>query len=289
MLVVPSRLPRVEFPSTALYGLRSISPSGAETWEEPQQWVDRVEWNVRLLSELRLQMGTSLVTRALATLRGYATRSYPTSSMTASSYSFAITSSAKRSSDASVSSCVAPGNLRTRSVTPAASNSRMSSATCSGVAGEALPAAVRGGRRFGGVQPRRVVGKAHVSRVAARLRGVLMVHSRKRLFYLRQRAHGVGGVVADGVPLVGETAGASQGRGALAAHPDGRMGLLHRLGLEVEIGEAAELAVEGGRLAGPQLLECANVLGGDGAAAVEVGRAGWPRTPPAASPRRSPR
>ena len=137
--------------------------------------------------------------------------------------------------------------------------------------GEALPAAVRGGRRFPDVQPWRVVGKAHVSRVAARLRGVLL-HSRERLFHLRQRAHGVGGVVADGVPLVGETAGASQGRGALAAHPDGRMGLLHRLGLEVEVGEAAELAVKGGRLAGPQLLEGANVLGGDGAAAVEVGR-----------------
>ena len=51
------------------------------------------------------------------------------------------------------------------------------------------------------------------------------------------------------------------------------MGLLHRLGLKVEVRETAELAVKGGRLAGPQLLEGADVLGGDGAAAVEVGRA----------------
>jgi hypothetical protein len=49
-----------------------------------------------------------------------------------------------------------------------------------------------------------------------------------------------------GIPAVGETPRAAQRRRTFAAGPDGRVGLLHRLGRKLNVGEAAVGAFERG-------------------------------------------
>ena len=71
------------------------------------------------------------------------------------------------------------------------------------------------------------------------------------------------GVGADGIPTVTQLGGTPDGGAAFATDPDGRMGLLHRLGQEGYVGKTAIFALEGRIVAGPQFLESPDVLIGD--------------------------
>src|SRR6185503_19149098 len=77
---------------------------------------------------------------------------------------------------------------------------------------------------------------------------------------LDQRLAELRGRLGGGVPAVAEGDHPAEGAGAVAAHPDGRVRFLHRLGREAEIAELEELAVEGRVRLGPQDLERAQDL-----------------------------
>ena len=105
----------------------------------------------------------------------------------------------------------------------------------------------------------------------------------------RQAVERVGRVGADRIPGIAEARGAAQRRPALAADPDRRMRLLHRLGREVDVVEAHVLAGEPRLVLGPQLEEGLDVFVGDLAARGRNRARRSPRTPPSSSRRRCPR
>ena len=67
---------------------------------------------------------------------------------------------------------------------------------------------------------------------------------------------------ADGHPSVAQLGGAADGRAGVAADPDGRMGFLHRLGVEPGARQLVILALELRLFLGPKLFEQADVLVG---------------------------
>ena len=79
-------------------------------------------------------------------------------------------------------------------------------------------------------------------------------------------------VTRAGRPPVAERRGAADGRRTLAADPERRMGLLHRLGREFYVGELQVLTLELRVLVIPERDEGAQVLVGDGTTLVERSR-----------------
>src|SRR5262245_19026556 len=84
-----------------------------------------------------------------------------------------------------------------------------------------------------------------------------------------ERGAQLGGRLGRRVPAVAEGRDAAKRARAVAADPDRRVRLLHRLGREADVGEAVELAVEAWVIRGPQLLEDAEHLVGAAAAVAE--------------------
>ena len=88
----------------------------------------------------------------------------------------------------------------------------------------------------------------------------------------RQAVERIGRVGADRIPGIAQLGGAAQRRPALAADPDRRMRLLHRLGVDQDVVEADVLARELRVRLGPELDEGLDVFVGDLAALREIGR-----------------
>jgi hypothetical protein len=86
----------------------------------------------------------------------------------------------------------------------------------------------------------------------------------------RQALHREGGVGADRVPAIAQPRGAAQRRAALAADPDRRVRLLHRLRLEADIAEADMLAREFGCRLRPERLAGHDVFVGHPTAGGEI-------------------
>ena len=74
-------------------------------------------------------------------------------------------------------------------------------------------------------------------------------------FQLLWRAHGKLRVGANRVPAIAQPSGAAHGPAALAAYPDGRVGMLRGFRQEIDIGKAAVVAVEGWIVARPEFFE----------------------------------
>src|SRR5215471_2680175 len=137
-------------------------------------------------------------------------------------------------------------------------------------AGQRAALAIGQGLGLQVVQPTGAVGETYGRRVASNLLGIALDPG--GIFgVLRRGADGEARVGADGIPGISEASGPTQRRRALATDPDGWVRLLHRFGRERDVREAAVLALEGRIVAGPQLLEGADVLVADGTALV-VGR-----------------
>ena len=161
-----------------------------------------------------------------------------------------------------IASAVSPSKLKSTWPTPKIAKRPQIGDDVRGLAGEQPPLAVVGARRQGFAPAGDAIGERDLRRVAPGLAG----QPAQPLDPGREALHRIEPVLrvgADRIPAVAEPRGAAQRRAALAADPDRRVRLLHRLGLEQHIGEFDVFAVEARIVLGPQLAAGHQILVGD--------------------------
>src|SRR6266700_290986 len=138
-------------------------------------------------------------------------------------------------------------------------------------AGERTPLARPPVERLGRIVDRRLIGNGEARGIATfRLGEPSKLGEQGRQL---GRAKGHGGIRAHRMPAIAETRRPAQRGLAVTAHPDRRMGLLHRRGQALYRLEPIEFARERGRAFGPERLHDADVLVAHAAPAIEVGGA----------------